>query len=125
MCVCVGLCLCQVAEGVSLTAEATMNDVCFTTGLLDTFQINDASASTDLKWQYFGTPSGVWRQYPGQHFEVDGSTCQPYDPRQRPWYVAAATGARKLVLVLDVSASMSNAGRMPLAKVRVFCMCCV
>lgn len=32
--------------------------------------------------------------------------CKAYDPRFRPWYVAAASGPKNLVIVLDMSGSM-------------------
>jgi len=45
-------------------------EACWTEGLDSTFKDNlnladgmlDASS---MKWQYFGTPSGLWRQFPG------------------------------------------------------------
>lgn len=39
-----------------------------------------------------------------------------YDPRRRPWYVAASSGPKDVVLVLDVSGSMEDYGRIKLAK---------
>lgn len=38
------------------------------------------------------------------------------DPRIRPWYVAASSGPKDVVIVLDVSGSMSQYGRLDLAK---------
>ena len=35
-----------------------------------------------------------------------------YDPRVRPWYVAASTGPKDVVLILDTSGSMGNHGRI-------------
>ncbi len=35
-----------------------------------------------------------------------------YDPRIRPWYVAASTGPKDVVLILDTSGSMGNYGRI-------------
>ena len=44
--------------------------------------------------------------------------CGEYDPRFRPWYVAATTGRKNVILMIDVSGSMStdNPSRMSLAK---------
>eukprot|EP00665_Eupelagonemidae_sp_cell47_P004698 gene4697-8967_t len=39
-----------------------------------------------------------------------------YDPRFRPWYAAAASGPKDVVIVVDVSGSMSISGRIDLAK---------
>lgn len=38
------------------------------------------------------------------------------DPRIRPWYVAASSGPKDVVIVLDVSGSMSQYNRLDLAK---------
>ena len=59
---------------------------------------------------YFGSSSGAFRIYPARH----SSTCGGYDPRIRPWYVAASSGPKDVVLVLDVSGSMANSGRAAL-----------
>ena len=34
--------------------------------------------------------------------------CNPFDPRQRPWYIAASTGPKDIVLLVDKSGSMSD-----------------
>ena len=39
-----------------------------------------------------------------------------YDPRIRPWYVAASSGPKDIILVLDTSGSMENADRMGIMK---------
>ncbi|XP_062512839.1 VWFA and cache domain-containing protein 1-like isoform X2 [Corticium candelabrum] len=70
-----------------------------------------------LKWQYFGSEQGLITLYPSFHT----SDCSTYDPRFRPWYVAAAVPEpRDIVIVIDQSGSMSNRvgskSRMNLAK---------
>lgn len=51
------------------------------------------------------------------------------DPRIRPWYVAASSGPKDVVIVLDVSGSMSQYGRLDLAKeaaetvINTLCVC--
>ena len=48
------------------------------------------------------------------------ANCDTYDPRFRPWYVAATTGRKNVILIIDRSGSMNNTGaypsRMDLAK---------
>ena len=63
-------------------------------------------------WRYFGSHNGVFRKTPAHHQEV----CGEYDPRKRPWYVAASSGPKDVILVIDVSGSMGNNGRLSLAK---------
>ena len=54
---------------------------------------------------------GSFEQWPAQNF------CDPnYDPRFRPWYSSAASGPKKVVILVDVSGSMGSAGRIGLAK---------
>jgi hypothetical protein len=60
---------------------------------------------------YFGSHTGVIRLYPGRQ----AGTCGQYDPRVRPWYVAASSGPKNVVMVLDTSGSMSGL-RMRLLK---------
>merc|ERR1719419_2098183 len=47
---------------------------------------------------------------------TDQGNYRSYDPRFRPWYVSAASGSKDVVILLDVSGSMSMNGRMDLAK---------
>ena len=35
----------------------------------------------------------------------DASKCSAYDPRVRPWYIAAATGPKEVVVLADTSES--------------------
>lgn len=81
---------------------------CWTRRLKDVFNKNLNNIDQDtLRWQYFGTVNGLFRLYPGFTQEV----CYSYDPRVRPWYVAATSGPKNVVLILDASASMLNYGR--------------
>ena len=72
----------------------------------------DSLESIALRWQYLGTPTGLLRLYPGSPQE----TCNAYDPRNRPWYVAATSGPKNVILVIDVSGSMHRFSRLDLAK---------
>eukprot|EP00985_Skeletonema_marinoi_P003856 scaffold1678_cov123-Skeletonema_marinoi.AAC.4 len=70
------------------------------------------SYNVQPSWTYFGAHSGFFRRLPATAQEK----CGNYDPRLRPWFVAASSGPKDVVLVLDVSGSMSSHGRMDLAK---------
>jgi Mg-chelatase subunit ChlD len=52
---------------------------------------------------YFGAHNGLFRMTPAKH----QSECWEYDPRRRPWFVAASSGPKDVVLVLDISQSMA------------------
>ena len=59
-----------------------------------------------IKWQYFGSEQGVLTSFPVYD---DKEECDKYDPRFRPFYVETATPeAKDVVLVIDVSASMTG-----------------
>ncbi|KAL7479043.1 hypothetical protein ACHAW6_008953 [Cyclotella cf. meneghiniana] len=61
---------------------------------------------------YFGSFAGSFRIIPARHSE----TCGDFDPRYRPWFTAASSGPKDVVIVIDVSASMDDYNRMELAK---------
>ena len=65
---------------------------------------------------FFGAADGVYRTYPARQSE----DCSWYDPRKRKWFVAASSGPKDVIVVLDASGSMSFGlppnTRMELAK---------
>mmetsp|Transcript_11387 Transcript_11387/g.21552 ORF Transcript_11387/g.21552 Transcript_11387/m.21552 type:complete len:729 (+) Transcript_11387:264-2450(+) len=63
-------------------------------------------------WTYFGAHNGLFRKIPAIH-QV---TCGQYDPRRRPWFVAASSGPKDVVLIIDVSGSMDDYARLDIAK---------
>lgn len=88
---------------------------CWTRDLESQFiqnRLEDQQGQQSLRWQYIGAPSGFYRIYPG----VTQQQCFTYDPRIRPWYVAATSGPKNVILVLDVSGSMGSNDRIELAK---------
>ena len=84
--------------------------VCYTRHLDDWFVSTNAdNEATEvygdrLPQLYFGGHNGAFRIYPARHSE----TCGSYDTRERPWYVAASSGPKDVVLVLDTSGSMAS-----------------
>ena len=92
--------------------------ICYTRHLDDWFvRTNTANEATEvygdrLPQLYFGGHNGAFRIYPARHSE----TCGGYDTRERPWYVAASSGPKDVVLVLDTSGSMSSSSRISLVR---------
>ena len=70
------------------------------------------SYNVQPSWTYFGAHNGLFRKLPANAQEE----CGNYDPRLRPWFVAASSGPKDVVIILDVSGSMSDHGRLDLAK---------
>ena len=60
---------------------------------------------------FFGSQEGMFRIFPGRQW----ATCGSFDPRVRPWYIAASSGPKNIILVLDTSDSMRGQ-RMELLK---------
>ena len=62
-------------------------------------------------------PGGWIRRADGRAAVVPGTSGNSvYDPRFRSWYVAAASGPKDVVIVIDVSGSMGINGRMGIAQ---------
>ncbi|CBJ31633.1 conserved unknown protein [Ectocarpus siliculosus] len=105
----------SVADGENLnpTDEDVIETMCYSvllnTPLRDLYEEASQVGSNAV---YFGAWTGVFRYFPG----IAQESCGTYDPRIRPWYVAASSGPKDVVIVLDVSGSMSQYGRLDLAK---------
>ena len=54
-------------------------------------------------WTYFGAHTDLFRRIPAVHQEQ----CGEFDPHRRPWFVASSSGPKDVVLVIDISGSMS------------------
>ena len=54
------------------------------------------------RWQYFGSEEGLVRLYPGREWDTNFvGFYNDYDPRVRPWYIAATSGPKDVVIILD------------------------
>ena len=94
----------------------------FFTNLTKVFQ--NSVDDSKLVWQYVGSEYGATFYFPARRWKytLDATTgcqkpgtCPNYDPRFRPWYIAAASGPKKVVLVIDTSGSMTISNRMATA----------
>lgn len=76
---------------------------------------------TRVGYLYYGHQTdGSYTQWPGMSWcpsNIDpSSSSSPYDPRYRDWYAGTVSGPKDVVIVLDKSGSMGDAGRMGLAQ---------
>ena len=84
--------------------------------ICSTIQVEEAlreASESPHRWSYFANYDGIMKTYPST--KVD---CGNYDPRFRPWYVAATSGRKNVIVIIDVSGSMSQGApkRISLAK---------
>jgi uncharacterized protein YegL len=54
-------------------------------------------------WLYMGYEYGFHRSFPWH-----GPYSRTYDPRTRPWYIGAITGAKDAIIIMDISGSMGG-----------------
>jgi len=92
---------------------------CLSSGISATYKTvaaKEADASLQrVGYQYFGDQaSGGYTSWPREEMCKANET--GYDPRARPWYAAAATGPKDVIIIADVSGSMGTADRHLLAQ---------
>ena len=88
-----------------------------TSALMET-KFNELDDGRDKRYgiSYIGTSLGSFRAYPTfTQIDPDTGSCSDYDPRFRPWYVVATSGAKNVILMIDTSGSMYGS-RMTIAK---------
>lgn len=99
------------SEDINTTDSRALEAVGYTQGMEEWLQ--DKRAADEHFWHemdiqprawHFGSTSGAFRIYPARPSEE----CGAYDPRTRPWYVAASSGPKNVILVLDTSRSMAG-----------------
>ncbi|XP_013386854.1 voltage-dependent calcium channel subunit alpha-2/delta-2 [Lingula anatina] len=98
----------KISDEVPRDDYLVINTVNFTNGLEELFKEN-AKKDRFLRWQYFGSYAGLVRLYPGREWGTNfAGFYNDYDPRVRPWYIAATSGPKDVVIILDCSKSMDG-----------------
>ncbi len=94
-----------------LSSDYITESVCYSR-LAEPFMVEKYKADEEYwdqfdvqpSWSYFGAHDGHFRMIPAVHRE----NCGLFNPSRRPWFVAASSGPKDVVLVLDVSESMEK-----------------
>jgi len=73
----------------------------------DTFKDN-YERDPSLSWQYFGSSTGFLRQYPAMKWLMYEDDPDMYDARMRDWYIKTAASPKDIIILLDVSGSMTG-----------------
>ncbi|XP_063967969.1 voltage-dependent calcium channel subunit alpha-2/delta-3-like [Lytechinus pictus] len=98
----------KISDSVNRADKGVIKSTYFTSGLEEIFKENHEEDNL-LRWQYFGSVEGLVRLYPGREWDTNFvGFYNDYDPRVRPWYIAATSGPKDVVIVLDCSYSMKG-----------------
>nr|KAI8754030.1 voltage-dependent calcium channel subunit alpha-2/delta-3-like [Biomphalaria glabrata] len=98
----------KIADEVPRDDPFVIDTVLFTKNLEETF-LQNADKDPLLRWQYFGSVTGVTRLFPGREWSTNfAGFYDDYDPRVRPWYIQATSGPKDVIIILDCSLSMKG-----------------
>lgn len=95
-----------------------MNGIAWSQELTKVFRDNFVR-NPKLTNQYFASQTGFMRLFPAQKWQIPRNDPDLYDARMRPWYVAAASSRKDVIILVDSSGSMTGS-RRDIAKGVVF-----
>jgi len=108
------------ATNPSVLSDVLKSSICTFTRLEESFLGVKSEYGLLNSWTYFGARDGHFQLWPLRARSADPEKedryldgCKGYGPRRRPWYNAASTGPKHVILLVDRSQSTTgNSGRV-------------
>ncbi|ETE70884.1 Voltage-dependent calcium channel subunit alpha-2/delta-2, partial [Ophiophagus hannah] len=96
----------QIPTDIYKGSTVILNELNWTEALEDVF-VENRKEDPSLLWQVFGSATGVTRFYPASPWRAPNKI-DLYDVRRRPWYIQGASSPKDMVIIVDVSGSVSG-----------------
>lgn len=96
----------QIPTDIYKGSPTILNELNWTQSLERVF-IENSREDPSLRWQVFGSTTGVTRYYPATKWKAPNKI-DLYDVRRRPWYIQGASSPKDMVIIVDVSGSVSG-----------------
>ncbi|XP_034388668.1 voltage-dependent calcium channel subunit alpha-2/delta-2a [Cyclopterus lumpus] len=96
----------QIPTDIYKGSPVILNELNWTQALERVF-IENRKEDSSLRWQVFGSATGVTRYYPATPWKAP-KKIDLYDVRRRPWYIQGASSPKDMVIIVDVSGSVSG-----------------
>uniref|UniRef100_A0A3P9NAV3 Calcium channel, voltage-dependent, alpha 2/delta subunit 2a n=1 Tax=Poecilia reticulata TaxID=8081 RepID=A0A3P9NAV3_POERE len=96
----------QIPTDIYKGSPVILNELNWTQALERVF-IENRREDGSLRWQVFGSATGVTRYYPATPWRAPNKI-DLYDVRRRPWYIQGASSPKDMVIIVDVSGSVSG-----------------
>ncbi|KAM4741395.1 voltage-dependent calcium channel subunit alpha-2/delta-2a isoform 2-T2 [Anableps anableps] len=96
----------QIPTDIYKGSPVILNELNWTQALERVF-IENRREDSSLRWQVFGSATGVTRYYPATPWRAPNKI-DLYDVRRRPWYIQGASSPKDMVIIVDVSGSVSG-----------------
>ena len=86
--------------------DIAINMTAYWTEELDKEFSKNYDNDNELFWQYFCSTQGLFRRYPAAYWSVNKNDF--FDCRLQTWYITAAASPKDVIILLDVSGSMTG-----------------
>ncbi|KAM9524417.1 voltage-dependent calcium channel subunit alpha-2/delta-2-like isoform 3-T3 [Salvelinus alpinus] len=96
----------QIPTDIYKGSPVILNELNWTQALERVF-IDNRREDSSLRWQVFGSSTGVTRYYPATPWRAPNKI-DLYDVRRRPWYIQGASSPKDMIIIVDVSGSVSG-----------------